>query len=88
MLHEAPDIVTPTERLILWAPGTFSVVMLVLSAVLTPRFTGRVVELPAYYSLLFLGIFGVLVHGVLRRQQRRISALESVVLENKRSSPK
>jgi uncharacterized membrane protein YjjB (DUF3815 family) len=69
------------ERMVLWLPGLFSVVLLIFSVISTPRFVAHSsVQLPDYLVYSLVGALGVLVHAVLVRQQRRISALESAAL--------
>lgn len=71
------------ERMVLWLPGLFSVVLLIFSVISTPLFVAHSsVQVPDYIVYLLLGALGVLVHAVLLRQQRRISALESAALES------
>lgn len=89
MIDESSAIFKFSERVTLWLPGAFSVVVLVFAGIPPALFllTGRaLVETPAHYSMLFVGLLGVTVNGVLFQQQRRIRALESALRDKARPS--
>jgi hypothetical protein len=80
MFYENPSLVRFSERMALWLPGAFSLVLIVLSLAWNPSLTGRSqVAIPWHIAVLMMGILGGTVHAVLLRYHRRIQALEEAL---------
>ena len=90
MIDESSAVYKFSERLTLWLPGTLSVVFLVLASVSPVLFllTGHAPAGSEMFSklLLFVGLLGGAINGVLVQQSRRIRALESVLRATQPSS--